>query len=105
MRQPNVGDRLSCSVWTNGSTGWGLKVLGGPEVRREYFRREVSPVLVEVDGTEHPFNVDKGSFWTESCGELIGKPLREWKDRHQLRSKERALLIVVEPFRRFKLQP
>lgn len=98
-------ETIECSVWNNGGNGWGLKILGGPEVGRKHFRRDVSPILVEVDGTTQEMNVDKKSFWTKSCGELIQNSLRNWKERHQLKSGDRASLHVIEPFRRFRLEP
>jgi hypothetical protein len=98
-------ERIECSVWNNGASGWGIKVLGGPAIRQRYFRRDLSPVLVEVDGSLQQMNVNKKSFWTQSCGELIHKSLREWKDRHQLETGDRVSLDVIESFRRFKLRP
>ncbi len=96
---------IECSVWNNGGNGWGVKVLGGQQVRRKLFRHNLSPILVEVDASMQEMNVDKKSFWTKRCGELIHKSLRDWKDRHQLKSGDRVLLRVMEPFRRFRLEP
>jgi hypothetical protein len=97
-------ERLECSVWTNGKSGWGIRVLGGPELRLAHFRRNVSPVVVEVDGFEQQFNVNKKSFWTKTCGELIGKPLAEWKNAHSLKSGDHVWLTIVEPFHKFRLE-
>jgi len=97
-------DKLECSVWNNGANGWGIRVLGGVMVRQAHFRRDVGPIVVEVDGVEHHFNIDKNSFWTRSFGELIGRPLREWKGRHGLKSGDRVYLCIVEPYRRFCLE-
>lgn len=95
--------RIECSVWTNGSNGWGVRVLGGNNVREKYFQKTISPVIVEVDGVDREFNINKKSFWTNACGELIGKAIRGWKDRHKLESGERVWLEVLEPYRRFRL--
>jgi hypothetical protein len=97
--------RIECSVWNNGGQGWGVRVLGGPGARKLHFCPEVSPVVVEVDGLQQQFNVRKMSFWTKSCGELIGTSLREWKDRHALRRGDRVHLSVLEKFSRFRLHP
>ncbi len=98
-------EKLECTVWTNGTRGWEIKVLGGPKVRATHFRRDISPVIVEVDGLAQTFNIGKDSFWTKSCGELIGKPLQLWKERHNLRSGGRVHLVVLETFNRFRLEP
>src|SRR3989442_4852656 len=89
--------RLQCSVWTNGKKGWGLKVLGGTRVREAHFRRESSPVYLSIGGREFAFNVDKNSFWTRQCGELIGVALRDWFFQHGLHSGDRVWLEMTEP--------
>jgi|SRR5712664_130456 len=96
--------RLECSVWTNGSSGWGLKILGGQSVRQAHFQRDISPVVVEIDGVGQQFNVNKHSFWTRPCGELIGKSIRDWKQRHGLKSSDHVWLRVLEPYQRFRLE-
>ena len=96
--------RIECSIWSNGSYGWGLRVLGGSAVREAHFWRTASPIILEIDGTEQPFNVDKKTFWTRACGELIGKAIREWKDRHGLKSGDRVWLKTLEPCRRFRVE-
>ena|SRR5260370_29739634 len=95
-------DTLECSVWNNGGSGWGLKVLGGSAIRNKYFRRDRSPVYVELDGTSFPINIDKKGFWTGSCRELIGVALRDWITKHQLRTGDRVWLGVVKPYHTFK---
>ena len=65
--------KLKCSIWHNGRTGWGIKVLGGMSVRLANFDRSQSPVIVEIDGEDVSVNVDKKSFWNSTCGELIRK--------------------------------
>jgi hypothetical protein len=95
--------KLECTVWNNGRTGWGIRVLGGAAVRSAHFRPEMSPVIVEIDGVKHLVNVRKKSFWTK-CGELIHKGFREWKDRHNLEAGDHVWLYVVEPYHRFRLE-
>lgn len=95
-------ERIECSVWNNGSTGWGLKVLGGAAVRKLYFRRDLSPIHISLDGTLVPINIDKKSFWTSGCGELIKVPLRNWIVRNGLKSGDRVWLEILKPYRVFK---
>jgi hypothetical protein len=97
-----VGERFVCSVWNNGGSGWGAKVLGGVETRFRYFRPGTSPVFVELDDIAHPFNINKKSFWTPTCGELIGKPFDAWRRAHNLPRSAHFKMEVVEPFRRFR---
>ena len=95
-------DKIECSVWNNGKKGWGLKVLGGPKVRRSYFDRAKSPVFVELDGTLFPCNIDKDSFWTKTCGELINVNLRNWITQNNLTHGDRVWLDILEPYRKFR---
>jgi len=95
-------DRIECSVWNNGGEGWGLKVLGGPTVRRTYFRPEQSPILLELDGSSFPVNIDKRSFWTRGCGELISSDLRGWIVKHQMTTGDRVWLEVLQPHQTFR---
>ena len=97
-------DRLKCSIWTNGGTGWGLKVLGNVSVRQANFDRSKSPVIVEIDGEGVEMNIDKDSFWNKTCGELINKAIRDFKDRHNLKAYDHVWLRVLEPFHRFRLE-
>lgn len=94
-------NRIECSVWNNGSSGWGLRVLGGPEVRDSHFVREYSPVAIDLDGQTFFFNIDKDSFWRK-CPELIGKPILAWARAHGLSKGDHVWLRVVEPQRSFK---
>ena len=82
--------------------GWGLKILGGPRIRKAHFRRDLSPILVEVDGSIAACNVDKDSFWTHSCGELINVQVKSWIRRKGLMTGDRVWLDVLEPFRKFR---
>jgi hypothetical protein len=95
-------DKIECSVWNNGGKGWGLKVLGGLDVRERHFRRTHSPILIDLDGTHFPFNIDKESFWTPPCGELIGVALRNWIAKNGLNSGNRVWLEIVTPYKIFK---
>ena len=98
-------NRIECSVWNNGGMSWGLKILGGREVRSLHFDRTQSPVFVELDGTPFSFNIDKKSFWTSGCGEIIGVPLRTWIMKYGLTSGDRVWLEVMKPRQTFKAVP
>ena len=96
--------KLECSIWTNGETGWGLKVLGGLRTRLAHFDRKTSPVVVEIDGIDVSVNIDKNSFWTPRCGELIRKPIGQFAKRHRLKTGDRVWLEVIDPKRPFRLE-
>jgi hypothetical protein len=96
--------KLGCSVWTNGQNGWGIKVLGGLAVRIAHFDRKQSPIIVEINGSDVSVNINKDSFWTPKCGELIRKPFEQFAKLHRLRNGDRVWLEVVEPKRRFLLR-
>jgi hypothetical protein len=98
------GARLECSVWSNGGTGWGVKILGGTSVREAHFDRKLSPVVVEIDGIDVPVNIDKKSFWTRTCGELLRKPFEDYFKRNGLNTGDRVWLEIIQPKRRFRLR-
>jgi hypothetical protein len=60
-------------------------------------------VIVEIDGEDVSVNIDKNSFWTSTCGELIKKPFGPFFKRHGLSSSDCVWLEIVEPKRRFRL--
>ena len=95
-------EKVECSVWNNGGAGWGLRVLGGPKVRRRHFDPAQNSVSVELDGTCFRFNINKKSFWSQGCGELIGVPLRNWISQNNLKSGDRVWLEAVKQYRTFK---
>lgn len=81
-----------CSAWNSGKllasgAGYGFKV---PSAARDiYFKKEWKSIILEfpVKGSflEVSLNVDKPSFWNETCHELISKEIGHW-----LRSTGRA---------------
>jgi hypothetical protein len=95
---------FECSVWSNGTDGWGLNILGGSTVLNKYFRRSRSPVYVELDGSLFPFNIDKKSFWNR-CPHLIGAALRDWFEEQGLNTGDRVWLGVVRPHSTFIALP
>jgi hypothetical protein len=71
---------ISASAWNNGrhhrSGAWyGLKI---PIADRDrFFRREWGTVQLLLPRRDDPVivNIDKASFWTDQCGELINAKL------------------------------
>ena len=96
-------ERIECSVWSNGANGHGLRILGGLNIRRQHFDRSQSPIQVEIDGQFMNFNIDKNSFWSLKCGELIGKPLGSWFAAQNLRTGDHVSLEVIESKKLFRL--
>lgn len=95
-------DGFECSVWNNGGNGWGFHVLGGLEVRQRFFRRNLSPVRIELDGVLADFNVDKPSFW-KKCPHLINGPaVNAWIRRNGLHAGDHLWLEVVKPYQTFR---
>ena len=70
-----------------------------------HFSRSISPVIIEIGGKDAEFNVDKESFWKAPCGELIGKQLRPWLEKNGLKAGDHVWLKILEPQRRFTLNP
>ncbi|MGH9513421.1 MAG: hypothetical protein ACRD2U_14920 [Terriglobales bacterium] len=96
-------DKIECSVWNNGGNGWGLKILGGLGARTTHFHRNLNPILVDLGDRSFHVNIDKKSFWTEACGELINEAFRDWFTRTRRTTGDRVWLEVVQPYRRFKV--
>ena len=57
-----------------------------PADRDQFFRREWGEVLLELSGEAQPIacNIDKDSFWTPSCRELINVGLGRWLRKNGL---------------------
>lgn len=71
------------TAWNNGSfhssgAGYGLKISTSD--RDRFFKREWKFVLLELEGQTSAIriNVDKGSFWNETCRELISADIGKW---------------------------
>ena len=66
------------TAWNNGSSGYGVKI--SYRDRKKYFREEWESITLEIEGFTKPIdvNVNKSSFWTPKCGELIKKEIRYW---------------------------
>lgn len=101
-------DRIECSIWNNGATGWGFNILGGSKVRDSHFNRKQSPVYIDLDGSFYAFNVDKDSFWKNTpqrCIHLININVKKWSDLHGLNTGDRVWLEILERYRRFRAVP
>ena len=70
-------------AWNNGQhnasgDGYGLKISASD--RDTYFRREWRVVTLRLKGREHLaiVNIEKESFWNDTCRELISKQIGGW---------------------------
>ncbi len=73
---------MRVTAWNNGGhhstgAGYGLKV--NRRDRDSWFQRDWSKVLVELpSGSLIEVNIDKESFWGDTCRELISKEIGKW---------------------------
>ena len=73
---------LEATAWRNGpantATAYGLKISA--KARDEHFRREWKTVTLILPGGAEAIvvNVNKPSFWNDTCRELISADLRRW---------------------------
>lgn len=69
---------MIATAWTNGTSGLGVKISVAD--RDRYFHREWGAVLVELEGESEPIscNIDKDSFWSPACRELISAQIGRW---------------------------
>lgn len=73
---------ITATAWNNGQhhrsgAGYGLKISATD--RDRYFRREWRTVQLSI-GTDATIlvNIDKDSFWNDTCRELISADLGRW---------------------------
>ena len=101
------------TVWNNGThdpagAGYGLKV--NAEDRDRCFRKDWKHVVLSLEGEkdEVTVNVNKKSFWTPGCRELISKGVGLWliKNAKAPCPKGRPPKIRLEPTteNRFKVE-
>src|SRR5579862_1626911 len=77
-------DSFIGTAWKGGAAprtaaaGYGIKI--GRSDRDQYFKRDWKSVRLFVDGLEHPVvaNIDKDSFWNDTCRELISADIGRW---------------------------
>lgn len=68
---------MKVTAWTNGSGAYGLKVAAFD--RDRFFQREWGQVEIELpDGNVVDANINKESFWNDSCRELINAGIGHW---------------------------
>lgn len=74
---------MEVSAWNNGEhhvkgAGYGLRIHA--KDRDTYFERSWKIVYVSLPGEEKEVevNVDKSSFWNDTCRELINKQFGQW---------------------------
>ncbi|MBC2712652.1 MAG: hypothetical protein HGJ94_17195 [Desulfosarcina sp.] len=76
---------MEWTAWNNGSfhssgAGYGFKVP--IDDRDKFFRRSWGSVMVELPSNDEfievILNIDKESFWNDSCRELISKNIGQW---------------------------
>ena len=95
--------RLKCSVWNNGSGGFGVRVLGDFSLRQAHFDRLCSPINVNIDGVDVEVNIDTKAFWNQKYGEFVRRPFLHYFERHGLRKGDQLWIEVVDPKRQFRL--
>jgi hypothetical protein len=74
---------MQVTAWNNGShhvsgAGYGIKIEIAD--RDRFFKREWKFIFLELEGhvSAIKINVDKASFWNESCRELISAEIGKW---------------------------
>jgi hypothetical protein len=80
---------MKVKAWNNGShhadgNGYGLKI--DARDRDAFFRREWKTILLELEGESSPVkvNIDKDSFWNDTCRELISVRIGKWLIKNRL---------------------
>jgi len=74
---------MEVTAWNNGkhsSTGAGYGFKISLEDRDRFFKKEFGKVLIKIPShaEEIEVNIDKPSFWNQTCHELISKGIGEW---------------------------
>ena len=74
---------MFASVWNNGQhhqsgAGYGIKI--SEQDRDKFFQKEWNNVILRLEGQskEVKVNIDKSSFWGQTCRELISKDIGLW---------------------------
>lgn len=78
-----MSGQFEATAWNNGApsssgAGYGLKVSVWD--RDTYFKREWKTIRLLFPGSKHAvnINIDKDSFWSETCREMIHKDVGAW---------------------------
>lgn len=74
---------MKVKAWNNGShlsdgNGYGIKI--NAQDRDAIFHKEWMSIFLELDGEPSPveININKASFWNETCHELISVRIGKW---------------------------
>jgi hypothetical protein len=102
------GEReMIATVWTNGNTELGVKISA--KDRDQFFKKEWSYVILELEGLPYPVdvNVGKPSFWHWPYAVLAQQELGDWLTGNGLshwppRKPPKLTLEPIGP-RRFRL--
>ena len=100
-KQPEQQGRviMIAKAWNNGGRGYGIQIQAVD--RYKYFKREWKTVRLYLQGESQPIlvNIDKDSFWTPSCGELIKKEIGTWLENHGKKTwdYDNPPILMVEP--------
>lgn len=77
------------TAWNNGQhrssgTGYGIKINAND--RDRYFDKNRSSVFIRINNSnnEVEINIEKDSFWSETCRELICKEIGIWLRNNNL---------------------
>ena len=70
---------MQASAWSNGNGSYGFRV-GAPN-RREFFHRQWTEILLEIDGDTHPISITPG--FRDRCPELRSPIIRDWLQEHR----------------------
>lgn len=80
---------MEVTAWNNGShhttgSGYGFKV--SIVDRDQFFKKEWKYILLEIEGEPEVIsvNIDKATFWNDTCHELIHKSIGKWMLKHGL---------------------
>ncbi|KAF0105242.1 MAG: hypothetical protein FD147_2633 [Chloroflexi bacterium] len=76
-------------AWNNGThhndgNGYGIKITSRD--RDQYFDPSWKTIILDLDGENAlvEVNINKTSFWTEACRELISKEIGKWLIKNKL---------------------
>ena len=77
------------NAWNNGmyspdGNGFGIKL--DPKDRDKYFDKGWKSIQIELEGELESIevNIDKPSFWNDSCSELISVEIGKWMIKNSL---------------------
>ena len=69
--------KIIATAWENGQGSYGFQLK--EEDRKRYFTRSWGRVYLHLPGWEvFSVNIDKDTFWNETCGELIEINIKNW---------------------------